>query len=400
MSGSEHCARTGPFSAIRSAWVLAQKPLGRATQGALLNGARDRKGMFPCFKRVAVYLFSCVLYYTGLLRAVNALINRVQTDSRRVNAERLPVSWKRPRRNFQILVYHRVSEQKDIYFPPISVKVFEGQMRHLSRYFNVLRLEDAVSMMIKGELVENAMVVTFDDGYRDNFVNAFPILEFFGLPATIFLTAGVIGGGALLWHDRVFAAFRGASVSSLRDPAGSGRIYALGSPEEHLATLHEILRWLRAIPEARREEAIFALTNSLGARSNEEEKDIMLRWEDIRYMSQRGVNFGAHTMTHPILSTLDEGRVMAEIFDSKAVIEEQVGMPVRTFAYPNGKRDDYNKTTIDFLKKSGFLCAVTTVFGTNSLGDDLFQLKRESPFESNLSLFAFKRNWYKLTTST
>jgi peptidoglycan/xylan/chitin deacetylase (PgdA/CDA1 family) len=305
---------------------------------------------------------------------------------------------KRIGKNLQILTYHRVNDERDAYFPATTIRVFELQMRYLSKNFNILRLEDAVSMMTTRNLPENSVVITFDDGYRDNYENAFPILRKYGLTATIFLTAGAIGGNGVIWHDRVFSLFRSTRRNVLEDLSGSGQIYSLANLESRLKAMHATLRWLRGLSEDGREKGIASLGQALDVDGDCREMALMLQWEDVVHLNANGISFGAHTMTHPILSKLSEARAREEILESKKLIQMQIGAPVRTFAYPNGTESDFDHTSINILKEAGFECAVTTIFGTNYCGDDPFRLKRGSPWEESLAVFAAKMNWYKLTT--
>jgi peptidoglycan/xylan/chitin deacetylase (PgdA/CDA1 family) len=302
------------------------------------------------------------------------------------------------KRNLQILAYHRVNDDGDAYFPASQVKVFERQMRYVSKNFNVMPLEEAVELMAEGKLPENSVAITFDDGYRDNFEHAYPILRKYGMPATIFLTAGAIGGGPAIWHDKVFELFRSTHERILRDIPDPGSAYPLDTLHNRLAAMHATLRWLRGLPEYEREKGIQILTESLHGDGKPNETDLMLRWEDVVRMKDHGISFGAHTMSHPTLSVLSEERARQEILDSRKTIQAHIATPVRAFAYPNGTEKDFNQTSIKILKEAGFLCAVTTIFGTNSCGDDLFRLKRGGPWETYLPVFAAKMNWYKLAT--
>ena len=98
-----------------------------------------------------------------------------------------PFIKRRIYRSFQILTYHRVNDEKDPFFTGVPVRVFAAQMEKLQAYFNVLPLEQLLEGVEKGDIPPNAIAITFDDGYRDNFENAYPVLRHFGLPATIFL---------------------------------------------------------------------------------------------------------------------------------------------------------------------------------------------------------------------
>jgi peptidoglycan/xylan/chitin deacetylase (PgdA/CDA1 family) len=95
------------------------------------------------------------------------------------------------------------------------------------------------------------------------------------------------------------------------------------------------------------------------------------------------------------LSTLSAEEARHEVQESKRILEEQLGAPVRTFAYPSGRKEDYNRAIRAILEETGYSCAVTSVFGVNEKGQDPFELRRGTPWEPALATFAMKLNWYK-----
>jgi len=115
-------------------------------------------------------------------------------------------------RRFQILVYHKVSPDTHPFFEPTHPVVFEQQMQFLKQCYQIMPLTELVERAKRGDVPDRAVAITFDDGYRDNYEFAFPILKKYGLPATVFVATGAIGTGEILWHDRIFDAFRFASA--------------------------------------------------------------------------------------------------------------------------------------------------------------------------------------------
>jgi peptidoglycan/xylan/chitin deacetylase (PgdA/CDA1 family) len=115
-------------------------------------------------------------------------------------------------------------------------------------------------------------------------------------------------------------------------------------------------------------------------------------------MHRNGISFGSHTLKHPVLTTIPIEEAKREICISKQVIEDALGSPATTFAYPVGRREDFNHSVKAIVKDAGYVCAVTTIFGANDSGQDLFELKRGIPWEVDLPSFATKLSWYKFTT--
>jgi peptidoglycan/xylan/chitin deacetylase (PgdA/CDA1 family) len=336
-----------------------------------------------------------ILFFSGTLKLVNGLVNSVQTKRNGTKGWVFPYVQKRRSRNLQILVYHRVNDEYDPFFPATPIKVFTRQMDYVASNCNVLSLEDAVLRLRHRDLPANAIVVTFDDGYRDNFLNAMPVLERFGVPATIFLAAAAVESKGVLWHDRIFSAFRESEVSRLDGFGGDTSAYHLTTLDEKLFALQDALRFLRSIDDTERMYWVKRLENELRVQDRMERPDLMLRWEDIEVMRGKGMSFGSHSVSHPILSRLPEDCARMEICESKRTLEKRLGAPVTAFAYPSGRKSDFDGRTKEMVKEAGYDCAVTMIFGVNETDQDPYELRRGNPWEGDLARFAIKLNWYK-----
>src|SRR5262245_35577513 len=302
-----------------------------------------------------------------------------------------PFVERRQHRHFQILYYHRVNDAQDPFFDAVPVKVFARQMEVLHEFFNVLPLEELVEAAAKNDVPPNSVAITFDDGYSDNYENAFPILKQFSLPATIFLATGPLDSNNLLWHDKVFESFRQTDAQSI---TLKGNQYPLMTLSQKRVALHAVLKDLRMHNTRDRNDLIQELTNKLGMTDQCCSGVMKLSWSDVEEMAKHQITFGAHTVTHPILTQIDLAEVENEIMICKNAIENRLMSPVRLFAYPNGNYNDFNETTKVILKESGFLCAVTTLWGTNSICTDPFELRRVGIWEFDAIIFAMKLGWY------
>ena len=306
----------------------------------------------------------------------------------------------RSQRNVQILVYHRVRQSPDSFLPSTPLASFEKQMECLARRFRVLNLVEAVEALARGDVPDNAVVITFDDGYRDNFDLAYPILTALSLDATIFLTTGVIGTHRLLWHDRVFRAFNETGESTLREFIPRTEVAGLENPAQKQSSLDRVLGYLKSLGPDQRDRRIDELEDRLGVEGSDPPTRLMLSWEEVRQMQRDGVSFGAHTVTHPTLTRVPLDRAAWEIVESKRQLEQRLQTEVKAFAYPNGRRGDFDASTKQILREAGFTCAVTTMFGANPANGngrpwDRWELHRGGPDESDPGLFAAKMNVYK-----
>jgi peptidoglycan/xylan/chitin deacetylase (PgdA/CDA1 family) len=347
---------------------------------------------------VRKYLFHIVafiIFYSGALSLLRGFINCFKISRNEDGEPRFPYLARRACRNVQILAYHRVNDDLDPFFAGISIDAFKLEMEFLVSHCNILSLEDAVYRLKHSDVPDNAVVVTFDDGYKDNFLNAFPILKLLSIPASIFLATDVVGSGRALWHDRLFSAFRETKVLWLNGIANDSRRYSLKSLENKLSAQQAVLKLLWALDDDERLFWIDRLTVELEVFDRREMPELMLNWDEIRIMQQHNIAFGSHSVTHPILSRISAERIRTEIQRSKETIEKQLNVPVRTFAYPVGRSQDFNEDTKTLLQEDGYICAVTTIPGANESGQDPFELRRVIPWESYLPAFAAKLNWYR-----
>lgn len=217
-----------------------------------------------------------------------------------------------------ILCYHRVVQKEEAgNIRPkgmcVDVESFAHQMRFLKGNYGPISETEIISALEGRErLPDYAVWVTFDDGYKDNYINAYPILKKYQIPATFFVTTGYIN--------------------------------------------KEVVP-----PDVRRGNA----------------DNLFMSWDEIREMRDNAFSIGAHTINHKILSTLSEEDITEEILESKGEIEQKLNKKVLSFAYPNGKRADYDQRCIATLKNNGFKLAVTTEGGFNLLiPDTSFNLRR------------------------
>lgn len=283
-----------------------------------------------------------------------------------------------------IFNYHRVLEEPDPLFEgEPDGKVFRWQMELLARCFNVLTLDAATRALASGRVPPRAICITFDDGYRNIHDVALPILKEYGLPATVFVTTGTINGGRM-WNDTIAESVRRLprGTLDLRD-IGLG-VYAIASLAEKRNLIDALVLHAKYLPpEGRR-----IITRKLENLVNGALPDMMLNREMIGNLARNGVDIGGHTVSHPILTRIDDARAREEIRAGKLQLEAITGRPVRYFAYPNGKPDlDFDKRHVQMVKDAGYSAAFTTVFGPATVRHDRFHLPRSRPWDSTPFLF-------------
>lgn len=305
-------------------------------------------------------------------------------------------SWPRlqPARmpRFAVLCYHRIGLGGIPFYSQLPARTFESQVRYLCSRYRVISLQQMVQEMGQPKNVLPAVSITFDDGYRDLFTNAFPILRAHHVPATIFLTAGCIETGEVAWYDRVFLALRIAPGDALELVLDRPRRFDISSESARMDAAVEIIRHLRTVSSSRRDELRAALERQVPLPADQLQ-DRMLSWEQVRTMDRAGISFGSHTVSHPMMSRLTQREMEREILESKQILERRLGHPVHSFAFPFGKREDYGVLPRDLLLRAGYDCAVTTEWGLNTPPSDPLELNRVSVDENwPLAMFGFQLN--------
>jgi len=269
------------------------------------------------------------------------------------------------------------------FYPETSTKVFERQIEHIAKHYNVLPLEDIAQRAHRGRSVRGCVAITFDDGFRDNYLNAYPILRRLGLDATIFLTTGYIDSGETPWFIKLRHMFMTTQENRFHFKLGNQEVdMPMETPPQKFACSNVAMTYLKTCPDGERPAALERLRERLKVTVAPE--GLMLDWKEIKEMAGNGMSFGAHTVNHPVLSQVTLADAEMEIRASKQRIEQELGMPVLSFAYPFGRRAEFSDRIPPLLRSLGFTCAVTTEPGSNLPGEDLYQLKRSPPWELSL----------------
>jgi peptidoglycan/xylan/chitin deacetylase (PgdA/CDA1 family) len=258
-------------------------------------------------------------------------------------------------------------------------------MRFLSENYNVIFIDNFIEAIVKkNPFLPKTVVITFDDGWEDNYLYAFPILKKYKLPATIFLTTEFIGKTKIFWQERVIFLLKKliASQNNLRMFSKSIHPY----PKELQTLLDNFVKGvnrkksllnfienLNFMDKVKRDLLITSLETCLNYPELPKEDNSFLNWEQIKEMAKFQISFGSHGVNHKILTEVEENDFTEEIELSKHLLEKELKVSVKTFAYPNG---NYNEKIISNLKTAGYKLALTVESGFNTKETDLYRLKR------------------------
>jgi peptidoglycan/xylan/chitin deacetylase (PgdA/CDA1 family) len=301
--------------------------------------------------------------------------------------------WPKIRRfagsKFAILCYHRVGTEGVPLFSRLDPQVFKAQMKYIRKHYRLVSVGQLCREIANGDNVKPSLAITFDDGYRDLYTHAFPVLRKYEIPATIYLIGRSMETGESPWYDRIFVALDHAPGSSIEVQMDLTRQFALTSVAARRQAAWEIVCFLRTISDANRRKWCVAFEAAMKPPRDKLEQR-MLDWNQVRSMQASSIFFGAHTMTHPSVAQVEAASLAEELKASRSLLEAGLDAPIEDFAYPFGKASDCLSANDGYLAECGYRSAVTTVEGINSGGANLFRLNRmQIGDDRSLSLFAF-----------
>ncbi len=310
---------------------------------------------------------------------------------------RIKKASRKLRRHFRpgaiILNYHRIADlPSDPYC--VAPNVFAQHLEYVQRTCRPMHLLDMIDAVQRGSLPERAVVITFDDGFVETLYQAYPLLECAQIPATVFVIAGDIDRPPRSWEH-------GLEQLLLHSTRLPSRLRLRVRDEEYEWSIEEteqrqcvhatICQLLRALSVAEQTDVMNDLATWAGLYGNDHPSYCAMTSAELIQLTRNGlVELGAHTVTHPILSTLPATAQEAEIAGSREILEAIIRKPLLTFAYPHGQDTDFTNETAEIVKTTGFCVACTTIPGAVERGADVFRLRRY--YVGNWDSGTFKKN--------
>ncbi|MEZ5291891.1 MAG: polysaccharide deacetylase family protein [Vicinamibacterales bacterium] len=300
-----------------------------------------------------------------------------------------------------VLMYHRVAApQADPWALSVTPAAFDDQMAMLRAEMHPMSLTELAAAIRGGHVPERAVAVTFDDGYADTVSAAWPRLRAHGVPATIFLATGYVGGRTEFWWDfvaRVFLepgprpAHLALTIGGRRHswplgarpaapgPAGAGWRADDPPPTLWHAAYREVWGLLQQCGEEERRDRLAELAGWAGEASPGASDAVAMTAGDIATLScDPLITFGAHTVTHPLLASLPVEAQRREIRESVSAVRALGGGPVTTLSYPYGSHSD---ATVAAVAEAGVAVACTTAPGAAGPSTDLLRVPRLQALE-------------------
>ena len=264
----------------------------------------------------------------------------------------------------------------------LDLSVFARLMGHLASHYQTVSLARVVDWLEgRSAAPERAVVVTFDDGFRNVLTTAAPVLQRLNIPATLFVTTDFVFEGKMLWPDRLLSALALTGEARVEvEWANESHVFELGDDTRRIEASRALLALCKSLPQAERLALLERVIDRLGV----EESRLRGAWDDqrpldpseLKKLPEAGIEVGSHTCSHPIVSRLEPREVKRELEESKRRIEAAVGRPCLDFAYPNGAPGDFNPQTHREVMEAGYRSAVTTIKRRVGRADRCFEIPR------------------------
>lgn len=289
-------------------------------------------------------------------------------------------------RDLPILTYHRIwdIDDDDLYpydldLVSASTSDFRWQMEYVRRHFTPITFA-TLGRILDGEVSapRRPVLITFDDGFEDNYRLAFPILKSLEMPATMYISTDYIGSAKTFWFDQL-------AHLLLTAPAGDIPIDGLAEPlalsdiASRRVAIERLLLHVKCEPNESRLHIVTELHRRLGRDESQSAMDGSrpMTWDNVREMAAAGIEIGSHTVRHPNLARIPADELRAELVESKQTIETRVGQPVTTMSYPFGRRFAMSDEVFAATRQAGYRFAAAFLFGTNRIKSiEPIQLKR------------------------
>lgn len=316
------------------------------------------------------WLLACAIYYSGIWNLIKERKEKTAKGRRNI-----------------ILRYHRVNGKasQDPFHLTVSEKMFDAQLNFVKENYKVVSSEELVNTETEHQSGTVA-VITFDDGYLDNYTTALPVLKKHGLPATIFMTTDLIESKKRFWWDRVESIFKSATKHSAilnwKEESGEAghEIMDITSTEGKRRAIQFVEVLGNRISDVEKERLISSLADQLtpGITSAELERETV-NWDEVRELAKQGVHIGSHGLSHRLFTKISHAEARREIFESKEKIESELKQPIRYIAYPGGKTSE---RTWKMAKEAGYLGSFSTEPGENDASTNPYCLRRRAVHEN------------------
>lgn len=301
-----------------------------------------------------------------------------------------------------VLSYHRIGSPDQDKFDPglfsATSAELDDQIYHLKRIGEIVTLQEAGAFLQGREDSSRSrcrILLTFDDGYRDSYDVAFPIVQSHGVQAVFFLATSLIGSDTVPWWDRI--AFMVKNSRTRRFGIDYPTVLDIDIDRDGLeASLRAVLRSWKQETNLDRDRFLKELASATGVLELPRSERRFLNWAEAKEMIDGGMAIGSHTCSHTVLSQLTPDQQKDELFHSRMLLQQHLGVEVEALAYPVGRATSFSASTIQYAREAGYKMAFSKNGGSNIIGKtSLFDIKRHAADAKGRPRFQLQANMYR-----
>lgn len=295
--------------------------------------------------------------------------------------------WKRKIQNLginyfedhtKVLLYHRVNT---LTYDPLQLSVtpnnFYEQLKWLKKKYQIISLDELFDSLVQQKKIKHkTILITFDDGYADNFLEALPILQALQVPATFFITTSLLNNNEELWWDKLIRIIlqNDQLPEKIILTKEVQYVASTANKKKLFLEIHDLLKFSNF---SIRNDILNSLYTQIESNENENIQNRMMNFEELKKMSCSAlVNIGAHTVNHLSLGIQQIQDQRSEIIESKNILEKLIQKPVNYFAYPYGTTRDFSDTTVKLLTEANFKLGFTNYHGFTTIRTNYYKIPR------------------------
>ncbi len=304
-------------------------------------------------------------------------------------------AWKKLPHGIYTFNYHRIGNAKKAVFDraifSCSSEAFEKHLQEIKDNFTVINTFQLAEMIAKNiKLTKRYAIITFDDGYVDNYLAALPLLKKYQLTAVFYLVTDFINSKNIPWWDEIAYLLRHSLGQNYRFLA-TDKVYTLApktidqviqkvmldAKQSQSHTIEQVLADVRSkLPQAKQQ-------------LQQEKQALFMNWQQVKALQANGMEIGSHTVSHKILAQLSEQEQAFEIEESKKILESKLNIKINSIAYPVGRSYCYNQLSLCYAKNSGYQIGFNNEAGHHQEIQNAFDLNRYCVTDDNFNYLKF-----------
>ncbi|MDC1054107.1 polysaccharide deacetylase family protein [Alphaproteobacteria bacterium] len=290
--------------------------------------------------------------------------------------------------NLTILLYHGVYNNKprgitNYSGKHIKIDKFKKQMMIVKKNYSVLSMEDVVTIKRnKKKWPERSVVISFDDGFKNNHKYAYKVLDQLQIPAIFYVCAGMIGGNEMFWVDKIEDCINRSKKKNISLKLDKNYIFQINSNFQKIKTINTIKSYCKKIEIEEKDKIIDNLIyeSKISPNSNIDENYKLMNWQELKEINNNKLfTIGGHSLYHDIMTSQPLNKTEEDIKLTLNLLKYNLNSTIKHYSYPEGQKNHYNLNIINLLKKNGVICSPSAIKGTNNTNIDLFNLRRIMP---------------------